>query len=66
MKAQYDFNKGQRGKFYSKDAAFKLPVYLDEKVESYLAAHAADKGIDLSDLINDLLQKDIELIESMK
>ena len=66
MKAQYDFSKGQRGKFYSKDAVFKLPVYLDEKVESYLAARAADKGIDLSDLINDMLQKDIELIEAAR
>jgi len=66
MKAHYDFSKGQRGKFYSKDAVFKLPVYLDEKVETYLVARAAAKGMELSDLVNDLLQKDIELIEAGK
>ena len=66
MKAHYDFSKGQRGKFYSKDAVFKLPVYLDEKVEAYLAAEAAIKGIELSDLVNDLLKKEIDIIESVK
>lgn len=66
MKAHYDFSKGQRGKFYSKDAVFKLPVYLDEKVEAYLAAKAAIKGIELSDLVNDLLKKEIDIIESVK
>ena len=66
MKTHYDFSKGQRGKFYSKDGVFKLPVYLDEKVEAYLAAKAATKGIELSDLVNDLLQKDIDLIEAGK
>lgn len=66
MKAHYDFSKGQRGKFYNADAVFKLPVYLDEKVEAYLAAKAAIKGIELSDLVNDLLQKDIDLIEAGK
>ena len=66
MKAHYDFSKGQRGKFYNADAVFKLPVYLNEKVEAYLAAKAAIKGIELSDLVNDLLQKDIDLIEAGK
>lgn len=66
MKAHYDFSKGQRGKFYNADAVFKLPVYLDEKVEAYLAAKAAIKGIELSDLVNDLLEKDIDLIEAGK
>ena len=66
MKEHYDFSKGQRGKLYSKDAVFKLPVYLNEQVETYLAARAAAKGVDLSDLVNDLLQKDIELIEAGK
>lgn len=66
MKAHYDFSKGQRGKFYNKAALFKLPVYLDEQVEAYLAAKAAIKGIELSDLVNDLLKKEIEIIETVK
>jgi hypothetical protein len=63
MKDRYDFSKGQRGKFYQPDAVFRLPVYLDEKVQSYLTAKADAKGIDLADLVNDMLKKDIELIE---
>jgi hypothetical protein len=43
---------------------FRLPVYLDEKVERYLAAKADAKGVELSELVNELLKKDIELIEA--
>ncbi len=63
MKDRYDFSKGVRGKFYQPDAVFRLPVYLDEKVQDYLAAKADAKGVDLADLVNDMLRKDIELIE---
>jgi hypothetical protein len=64
MKQRYDFSKGERGKFYKPNAVFRLPIYLDEKVERYLAAKADAKGIELSELVNELLKKDIELIEA--
>ncbi|HJW82612.1 MAG TPA: hypothetical protein VJ396_10270 [Acidiferrobacterales bacterium] len=64
MKQRYDFSKGERGKFYRPDAVFNLPVYLDEDVQDYLAKKAEARGVDLSDLVNDLLKKDIELIEA--
>ncbi len=63
MKDSYDFSKGVRGKFYRPDAVFRLPVYLDEQVQNYLTAKADAKGVDLADLVNDMLKKDIELIE---
>ena len=66
MKDHYDFSKGVRGKFYHPDAVFHLPVYLDEQVERYLAAKADAKGMELSDLVNDLLKRDIEIIEAIK
>jgi hypothetical protein len=66
MKDHYDFSKGVRGKFYSKDAVFKLPVYLDEGVQDYLAAKADAKGVDLSDLVNNLLKREIEIIEAVR
>ena len=66
MKDHYDFSKGVRGKFYRPSAVFRLPVYLDEKVESYLAAKADAKGVELSDLVNDLLKREIEIIEAVK
>ena len=63
MKDRYDFSKGTRGKFFKPNAVFRLPVYLDEKVQDYLTAKADAKGVELSDLVNEMLRKDIELIE---
>ena len=65
MKQQYDFSKGERGKFYNPNAVFKLPVYLDEQVQGYLSAKAEAKGIDLSQLVNELLKRDIALIQAV-
>jgi hypothetical protein len=66
MKDSCDFSKGERGKFYRPEAVFRLPVYLDEQVQSYLIAKADVEGVDLSDLVNDLLRTDIELIETAR
>lgn len=63
MKDHYDFSKRVRGKFYREGAVFRLPVYLDEQVQDYLAVKAEAKGVDLTELVNDMLKKDIELIE---
>lgn len=66
MKEKYDFSQGKRGQFYNPEAAFKEPVYLDEEAQNYLTARADSKGIALSELVNRLLRKDIELIEAAK
>jgi hypothetical protein len=63
MPAEIDFSKGVRGKFHRPGLRLNLPVYLDEQVQSTLAALAQAKGVELSSLVNDLLKKDIELIE---
>jgi hypothetical protein len=63
MPAEIDFSKGTRGKFFRPGAKLNLPVYLDDQVQSRLAALAEAKGVDFSVLVNDLLKKDIELIE---
>jgi hypothetical protein len=64
MKSHYDFSKGERGKFYRPDAVFRVPVYLDEKVQRYLVARAEAKGVELSDLVNEMLRREIDLIET--
>jgi hypothetical protein len=61
--AEIDFSKGTRGKFFRPGAKLNLPVYLDDQVQTRLAALANAKGVDFSVLVNDLLRKDIELIE---
>lgn len=63
MPVEIDFSKGTRGKFHRSGAKLSLPVYVDDQVQATLAALANAKGVELSTLVNDLLRKDIELIE---
>jgi len=64
MKDEYDFSKAERGKFFRKDAQLKIPVYLEPEVRRYLSERANAKGIEVGDLVNDLLKRDIEMIEA--
>jgi hypothetical protein len=66
MREEYDFSKGERGKFYHPEAKLQLPVYLDDEVMTYLQARARAKGVEVSELVNDLLKCDIALIEAVK
>ena len=64
MRDEYDFSKGERGKFHRPDATLTPPVHLDPGVRAFLTARAEARGISLSELVNALLKKDIELIEA--
>lgn len=55
MKKEYDFSKGERGKFYHKDAKFHLPIYLDEEIESFFTSLAKKQNKDLEQVISTLL-----------
>jgi len=66
MKAEYDFSNAERGKFYRKNAVHDLPVYLDADVRDYLAERAKAKGTDVGRLVNELLKRDIALIEAAR
>ena len=66
MEAEYDFSNAERGKFYRPGATLRLPVYLNEELQSYLAAAAERKGISLTDLVNSLLSKEVEIVEAVK
>ena len=45
-------------------AALTPPVHLDPDVLAFLTARAEARGVSLSELVNALLKKDIELIEA--
>jgi hypothetical protein len=66
MKPEYDFSKGERGKFVRPGAEMRLPIYLDAEVQAYLAQRAADKGVPLGELVNGMLKQEIHIIESAK
>ena len=66
MRDEYDFSNAERGKFYRQGASLNIPIYLDDEVRDYLTQRARSKGVELGDLVNELLRKDISLLESMK
>lgn len=64
--AEIDSSGGTRGKLYRSGATLNLPVYLEAEVQTRLAKLANDKGIDFPTLVNEMLRKDIEIIEMAK
>lgn len=66
MPSEIDFSGGTRGKFYHPNLKLNLPVYLDAEVQAYLATVAARKGVPVSELANDLLKREIAIIEAVK
>lgn len=63
MKAEYDFSKAERGKFYHPDADFRFPVYLDPDVNDFLSKLAQQKQVDIQDLVNDWLRVNINFVQ---
>jgi hypothetical protein len=61
---EYDFSGAERGKFYRKGAVLIPPVQLEPAVLSFLLKRAQAKGATVDELVNELLKKDIELIEA--
>ena len=44
----------------------RLPIYLDGHLQERLERIAHKKGRDLSDVVSDLLTKNLELLEQLK
>ncbi len=63
MKREYDFSKAVRGKLYRKGAELRLPIYLDAKLQTQLESLAQKKGKDIGEMVNQLVKKELELIE---
>ncbi len=65
MKREYDFSRAERGKFYKKDAVLCLPIYLDAKLQTQLELLARKKGKDIGEMVNQLVRKEVELLEEL-
>ncbi len=51
MRDEYDFSKGERGKFYRQDAKLNIPIY---------------RGIDRSTVVNDLIKGNIKIAQAIE
>lgn len=66
MKKEYDFSKGERGKFFHPDAELCLPVYLEPDIAAFMQKIAGQKDTDVEKLVNDWLRRNIGLIETIR
>jgi len=63
---EYDFSKGQRGKFYRPGVRLNLSVYLEEDVQQFVEKIAESKHADVSAVVNELLKSDMRLADSIR
>jgi len=66
MKKEYDFSKGERGKFYKPDVKLNLPVYLDSEAYSFVEKIAEKKQEDVSTIVNNLIKTDKEIADMVQ
>jgi hypothetical protein len=60
MKAEYDFSKDIKGKFYYPNAELNLPIYLKPEIAEFVQKLATEKDVDRSRIVNMLLKKDMD------
>ena len=67
MPAEIDFSKGVRGIHHIPvGTRVFLPVSIERSVWEYFSHTAEQKGVDLSELVTDVLRRDIEINEALK
>jgi len=67
MPAEVDFSKGVRGLHHIPPGAkVFLPASIERSVWQYFSRKAEEKGVDLSELLTDVLKRDIEINEALK
>jgi hypothetical protein len=63
MNKEYDFSKGERGKFYKPDVKLNIPVYLDPVAYSFVEKIAEKKQVDVSTIVNKLIKTDKQIAD---
>ncbi len=63
MKKEYNFSKGERGKFYQTDSVLNVPVYLDPEIRAFVESIAKKRHSDLSSVVNKLIKTDKQLTD---
>lgn len=67
MPPEIDFSKGVRGLHHIPPGAKVLmPASIERSVWEYFSGKAEQRGVDLSDLLTEVLKRDIEINEALK
>ncbi|MBZ5727335.1 MAG: hypothetical protein LAP87_20345 [Acidobacteriia bacterium] len=67
MPAEIDFSKGVRGLHHiPPDAEVLMPASIERSVWEYFSGKAEQRGVALSELLTEVLRRDIEISEALK
>jgi hypothetical protein len=67
MPAEIDFRKGVRGRHHIPPGARVLmPASIEKSVWTYFSEKAEKRGVQMSDLLTEVLKRDIEINEALK
>ena len=65
--AEIDFGKAVRGLHHiPAGAKVLMPVSIERSVWEYFSGKAEQKGVDLSELVTEVLKRDIEINEALR
>jgi hypothetical protein len=65
--AEIDFSKATRGLHHiPAGARVLMPVSIEKKVWEYFSGKAAQRGVELSALLSEVLSRDIDINEALK
>jgi hypothetical protein len=59
MKKEYDFSKGERGKFYRPGVELNIPIYLEPDVAKVVRERARQSEASIGAVVNDWLRREI-------
>jgi len=65
MKKEYDFSKGERGKFYKRGLELYLPIYLEPETMGTLLKFSETKGVGVESIVEDWIKKDISIVKTV-
>jgi len=67
MPAEIDFREGTRGLHsIAPGAKVLMPISIERGVWEYFSGKAEQRGVELSDLVTEVLKRDIEINEALK
>ena len=67
MPAEIDFRRGVRGLHHiPQDAKVLMPAAIERSVWEYFSGKAEQRGVELSDLLTEVLKRDMEISEALK
>jgi len=65
MKEEYDFSTAEQGKFYRPIDEMEIPVYLDKDVEKFFYQRTVGRDIDLKQIVDTILRKEMDLLKTI-